>query len=139
VVGKVTRIDAMKQALQTSNPQFTFMSQLPSVEFCLNFDVLIACDASLEHLEDLNTKVRAKQIPFIMVDNAGLLACVFCDFGDNFSYQHGDGKELKQKNVLAKVKGLEPTQKTQLGRFGKGKNQIPEKYYLFTAVIKIDL
>jgi len=40
---------------------------------------------------------------------------------------------------LKRSRNRQKTPSGQLGQFGKGKNQIPEKYYLFTAVIKIDL
>ncbi|CAD7936676.1 unnamed protein product [Amoebophrya sp. A25] len=86
-----------------------------------NFDVVVLSDSMDLRTEDiaaLNERCRAGKTGFIMVENAGVAAKVFVDFGKNFIVRDVDGEEPRT-SILASVSPTgEVMTNDQLARHG---------------------
>ncbi|CAD7968967.1 unnamed protein product [Amoebophrya sp. A120] len=101
---KKTRAQACCAKLQKLNPYVTVtvvdssVKSLADLKPSQDFDVVVLSDGiplATQQITDLNEKCRASSTGFIFVENAGLAAKVFVDFGNEFLIRDSNGEEPK--------------------------------------------
>lgn len=104
-IGK-NRADVVKNKLSLLNPyvQINVTHEIITETFFQKnkFDVVVFCDQFVSSQINNNKYARKYDTKYILANTMGLMGCVFCDFGDNFTTTDPDG-ETPASAILTKI------------------------------------